>query len=269
VSVSIIGCDRVRVHAIARVCRVTNCFDTSIYLCTNRRTQIVGDCRRITLAPYNAAYPHVKRDLAAIGVNPNENAWNQFYIPSSRGVGVTLGGPASTSAGKGSHENASPPVILLPPHRFMPFAVPVAPNGEEWENGSQDLYEREASVLRVLFKFGLCLPSEYAEALDERRLTVESLCRQIRQVEGDTKDIAMSDVPVLSDRNAGYKSPPSGTVTYGSPPNGQQRLRSLVQGVVQDRFREWLVASGNMRQIHDLVRLDSEGGRDGSGVKFP
>jgi Tubulin binding cofactor C len=268
VSVSLIGCDRVRVHAIARVCRLTNCFDTSIYLCTNRRPQIVGDCRRITLAPYNAAYPFVQRDLAAIGVNPNDNIWNQFYIPSLRTSGFMSSAPAS-SPNKGNHESGLSPVSLLPPQRFTPFAVPVAPCADEWDNTASDVLEREASILRVLFKFGLPLPKEYADAIEDRRQTVESLCRQIRQVEVDGKDAAMSDNLPISERHSGYKSPPAGTGIYGVSSNGQQRLRTMVQSVVQDRFREWLVASGNMRQIHDLVRLDSDGSCDGSGTRIP
>jgi len=85
VSVSIINCVNVRVHAVARVCRVTNCFDTEMYLCTNRFPQIVGDNRGLVFAPYNAVYANVGRDMAELGVSPTPNVWDNFYRPAYRG----------------------------------------------------------------------------------------------------------------------------------------------------------------------------------------
>lgn len=252
VSVSLIGCQRVCVHAIARVCRVTNCFDTHVYLCTNRNPQIVGDCRGIVFAPYNAVYPFAKRDLEAVGIDPKRNSWNRFFRPSIRtGSSSGSGGPDAQDS------DLSPTVVsVLPPAKFLPFAVPVyddekTGNGNADEPaaaaGSQETFEREVQGLRQLFSSQIALPDEYKTALEERHLVVENMMRDIRQLDGESKDVSMSDA---SQDLPGYKSPPSGT----SPAN----TRLLVQGIVQERFREWLVASGNLRQIHDLARLDSE-----------
>lgn len=39
----------------------------------------------------------------------------------------------------------------------------------------------------------------------------------------------------------------------------EQRKKEL-QAVIQAHFKEWLVNSGNMRQIYDLARLEREEG---------
>ena len=63
VSLSLINCENVLVHAVARVCRVTNWFDTHLCLYRNSRPQIVGENRGLVFDPYNAVYPRVSESV--------------------------------------------------------------------------------------------------------------------------------------------------------------------------------------------------------------
>jgi Tubulin binding cofactor C len=253
VSVSIIGCDRVRVHTIARVCRVANCFDTTVYLCTNRRPQIVGDNRGIVFAPYNAAYPYIKRDLAAVGVDPTRNKWDTFYCPTPR----ASGGFSTDEGGE-----VSPSIVsILPAQRFLPFAVPVAlvegdssspsavgASSDAALSSSVDLLERDPTSLRILFTMGLPLPAEYQAAIDERRQLLESLLEEVNNIES-----LAAPAPTEQRGETGFITPPS-----DAPSSSAEHLRVMTHTVVHDRFRDWLISSNRLRQVHDLVRLDPE-----------
>lgn len=101
VSLSLINCENVRVHAVARVVRVTNCFDTHLYLCTNNRPKIVGENRGLVFAPYNAVYPRTElnKHLEVVGVDVRRNIWDQFYQPALKCS--TASAPSGNGTGSG------------------------------------------------------------------------------------------------------------------------------------------------------------------------
>lgn len=263
VSVSLINCENVRVHAIARVCRVTNCFDTHLYLCTNSNTQIVGENRGLVFAPYNASYPRVALDkhLDAVGVDANRNVWDKFYRPAFRG----------SSAEDRNSEVSSVVARKLAPEQFLPFGVPLRPGGSgagkesevglgEVENGNTDW----DTSLKALFGVSLPLPIAYEEQLKQKRLSLLKIRKEIKALEkknpaggvgndssvGRVKDVAMGD---------GSRGGGAGKGSNEEVGPGERRLRKgEVNSVVQERFREWLNHSGRIRQINDLVRLEQE-----------
>lgn len=241
VSVSLINCVNVRVHAVARVCRATNCFDTHMYLCTNRKPQIVGDNRGLVFAPYNAAYPDAVRDMAEVGVTSATNMWDQFYRPvyrSERGADPDLT-PAVASA--------------LPPEKFLPFSVPVKNPGAKADPPPN--VDRDSSA-RGLFSMPFKLPPEYAAALVSRKIQFDMIKRDIRSADAAAaltakKEAAVANDVAMSDAAA---SPRPAPLIESPPP----QHKGMLQAIVNDRFREWLTNSGKMRQLSDLVRMDQD-----------
>lgn len=186
VSVSLINCRNVRVHAITRVCRVTNSFDTHLYLCTNRFSQIVGENRGLVFAPYNAAYPkeEIEKHLAAVGVDPSCNVWDKFYRPTYR----------VSSQDRRDPELTAVVASVLQCDRFLPFAVPVrkiekskvgdTSSSKEKESGSK---EKDA-VSQALFCIAVPLPAGYEEQLKQKSLEIAQFRQEIRSLaEGATK----------------------------------------------------------------------------------
>ncbi len=226
VSVSIINCVNVSVHAVARVCRVTNCFDTQLYLCTNRAPQIVGDNRGLVFAPYNAAYPNVARDMAEIGVVPSPNVWDAFYRPAYR-------------SDRGSADPDLTPAVatVLPPEKFIPFAVPV----KTTSRNSGGKTENRGG----LFNVPLPLPPEYATGLAARKHEIDLVRREIC-----TLDAVLAS-----------KAAETGKLVDAG--------RGILQSIVQDRFREWLFTSGNMRQISELTKEQEVNVNGESRAKTP
>lgn len=269
VSVSLINCVNVRVHAIARVCRVTNSFDTHLYLCTNRYPQIVGENRGLVFAPYNAAYDkqEIEKHLAAVGVDPNANVWDKFYRPAYRSS-MDKNDPGLTPA----------VACILQPEMFLPFAVPIRQNvpqdgsdRDKMLSESDEDGDRDASS-RALFSVPLLLPPAYQEQLLQKSTEISRIRKEIRAYEKrqSSSSSANQHVGAGPDEESSARGPDVAmSDSAGSLPSKQgnddnnrnsasQIKKGLVQSLVQERFREWLNSSGRIKQINDLVRLDQE-----------
>ncbi|CDF39954.1 unnamed protein product [Chondrus crispus] len=274
VSLSLINCVNMRVHVIARVCRLTNCFDTHVYLCTNRSPQIVGENRGLLFAPYNAAFAKEEVDhyLAVMGIDPKANAWDSFYRPAHR---------SRSAADKTDPDLTSAVASVLPPDLFLPFAVPVekrkTPSDEDVDSkgkihGSEEDHESDEANSRMLFAVPLPLPDAYSEQLKKKGSEVFNIRREIRAIEKKHasmssatqqidatqedqntggKDVSMSDSAGASQSKVGEEEIEAPSVTV---------KKGVLQSLVQERFKEWLTQSGRMRQISDLVRLSPDQG---------
>lgn len=278
-SVSLINCENVRLHAVTRVCRVTNCFDTHLYLCTNANTQIVGENRGLIFAPYNVAYSEdeVQRHLDDVGVDPYRNVWDKFYKPALRG-------PAR--ADRQQEELTAVQARVLAPDQFLPFGVPVhmpASGGSKDSEGREETGSGKGELwpgMDALFHVSIPLPVAYGEQLKLKQGHILKAKAEVRAMDkrwasswmqgkkgaenegkggdGDvepgskTKDIAMSE--------GGGDG--KDVEKVGSEEKGGQMMRATRTGVIesriQDRFYEWLSQSGRVRQVNDLFRLEQE-----------
>lgn len=262
VSLSLINCENVRVHVVARVCRVTNCFDTHLYLCTNSNPQIVGENRGLVFAPYNAAYPkaELEKHLRIVGVDTSRNVWNKFYRPGFRG---------SSNAERNS-EITAVVARTLSPEQFLPFAVPVryiSGNiiGEKDVDTNTEGNKAKGkwdSSLKCLFGLSVPLPNAYEEQLKQKRVLLMEVRKEIRGIErkwmesiGRGKDVAMAEG---SGSGIGAEGQDAHDDDEESDYHAQQLDGGIVHTIIQDRFRDWLTHSGRIRQISDLVRMAQE-----------
>lgn len=117
VSVSLITCENLRVHASARVCRVTNTFDTKIYLFTKNHRKIFGENREFFFAPYNVAYPavNVRRHLEELDLDA---VWKE----SHKIYGTAVTGSSNEAQ---SEELSAALALTLAAEQFLRFVVPV------------------------------------------------------------------------------------------------------------------------------------------------
>ncbi|KAI0565558.1 Tubulin binding cofactor C [Gracilaria domingensis] len=263
VSTSLINCVNVRLHAIARVCRVTNCLDTHLYICTNRNPQIVGENRGLVFAPYNAAYgkTELEKHIAAVGVDPDTNVWDKFYRPAYRSTFMT----------DRKDPDLTPSVAtVLPPERFLPFAVPVRSSkplqkqdSDRMQTESDNEQERDATT-RLLFSIPLPLPDVYQEQLDRKRSEMFTFRTEIRKMEKKHAALNHTQPETRSDRSevkqdvsmSDSVGPSSGSQTDEQYGPQHPTKKTVFQFMVNQRFREWLTNSGRIRQLNDLVRLE-------------
>eukprot|EP00178_Gracilaria_changii_P011444 TRINITY_DN3260_c0_g1_i1.p1 TRINITY_DN3260_c0_g1~~TRINITY_DN3260_c0_g1_i1.p1 ORF type:complete len:754 (-),score=73.94 TRINITY_DN3260_c0_g1_i1:1765-4026(-) len=263
VSASLINCVNVRLHAIARVCRVTNCLDTQLYICTNRNPQIVGENRGLVFAPYNAAYSkaELEKHVAAVGVDPNTNVWDKFYRPAYRSTFMT----------DKKDPDLTPSVAsVLPPERFLPFAVPVRSSkplqrqeSDCMQTESDNEQERDATT-RLLFSVPLPLPEAYQEQLARKRSEMFAFRNEIRKMEKKHAALNQTQLESRSDRSEGKQDVSMSDSASAAPTSQNEEQhgpqpptkKTVFQFMVNQRFREWLTNSGRIRQLNDLVRLE-------------
>lgn len=273
-SVSLINCENVRVHTITRVCRVTNCFDTHLYLCTNTNPQIVGENRGLVFAPYNVAYSptEIQCHLDAIGVDPNRNVWDKFYLPAFRGL---------TRADSQKGEPTAIQARKLAPEHLLPFGLPAKNSNAEPTKSDRDTesgQEGWEARMDALFRVPIPLPIAYEEQLKLKWSQIKKVKAEIRAMEkrhGNGRGQGRRGSDGSSKETEGYESEHSEKgkdVTMGDSDTndkdmakrsddgkgGKTARKGVIQSRIQDRFHEWLTQSGRIRQLSDLVRLEHE-----------
>ena len=171
--VSVQHCERLKLHGACRALRLHNCIDAALALCVATPPLLWGENHRLTLAPFHTTYAGLASHLAAARLSPRleSNYWERPVL-----MGAHLGAPPSSSSPRkgdappplGATNQGDEGVSLLPPHKLLPFHVPVdVPAAAAQGHGTVPVCE---------------LPTEYAAALqraaqrlDDFRAEVESL----------------------------------------------------------------------------------------------
>ena len=155
---------------------------------------------------------------------------------------------------------------MLPPQNFYTLVVPARPN-ESYAalvaRASESETERKRGIGGVESRYPLrnpfALPLEYAQALHAKLDTVRRLqCSLLAVPPVQQQQQQQQSNASAGEGKAASSTPPSApdtpppALTRTLPPGGAR----AVEEAVQAHFGDWLVASGNIRQILDLVQLD-------------
>ena len=274
----IVDCEKTNITSASRRILVSNSCDVQLYVFSPSPPLLVGDNRSCQFAPYNTYYDGLREDLLATGLaaavipenqspyhggrNPeNDAAWPPLQcasnkwkqpvelsklevpqVPISGTASPPSGGSATPSSpgaddkamGKGGgNDTAMLSPILMPASEFHVLFVPLESDStrqrrletEENENDAGGPIESQYCQLlaEVLQLSPFRLPIEY-----ERRVLMKA--ERMRNIQQAVKKHLTED---------------------------QQRRfeEELNRG-----FRDWLVTSGNLRQVLDLVHLERRGG---------
>lgn len=268
----VVDCEKTTITSAARRFLVSNSSDVQMCVFTPSPPLLVGDNRSCQFAPYNSYYEGLREDLVATGLaaavlpenqtpylggRPDidaawpplqaaSNKWKQpvelskLEVPQVPNVGVPPAPPGSPSSpgaddkamGKGGGNDTtmlSP--ILLPASEFHILFVPLETDAarqkrqeaEENEDGGPVESQYCTILADILQLSPFRLPAEY-----ERRVLMKA--ERVRNIQHQVKK-------TLSEEQ-------------------QRRFEEeLNRG-----FRDWLVSSGNLRQVLDLVHLERRGG---------
>lgn len=234
--VSVDGCDNIRVVTAARSIRCLNCVDCSLCIYAVTIPLLLGDCRQITMAPYNTHYPGLSCDLVTsglgtkiesnsqvTGVDLAENAWDCAIAvgaaaASTKSKGKAKDGEKSINsdddANAGTQTRESP-FSNITPSAFIPLVVPVV----ETQSANTQLPGQQV----------IPLPEEFATALKEKVTLVQSLRMAIQDTDGKAEGEGGS----LAGSSAGQ-----------------------LEHLMQAHFKAWLASTGHLRQVSDLIHLE-------------
>jgi len=271
-----VDCERIKITSAARRVLISNCFDVSHFIFTPSPCLLVGDNRSCQFAPYNTYYDGLREDLLATGLaaavlsqdntvvgntihgpalqcasnkwkNPVELA-NLSEFPQMK-TDPSPGAPGADDRAvnvKGTGEDAMKTPTLVPASEFQVLFVPLESEANRTRrmnppenDGGERFADEGSSVGSVGPKVGI--GSQYSHSL------------------ADVLQLSPFRLPTEYERRAIVKA---------------ERMKSLQQAIQTDLspeqqvkleeelnrgFRDWLVTSGNLRQVLDLVHLESRG----------
>eukprot|EP00903_Cladosiphon_okamuranus_P009851 g9361.t1 len=231
-------CERMQLVTCCRRLTVTNSLECIFPIFVATPPVLSGDNRACQFAPYNSCYPRHKAHLqraGLLGEGDEEIPANLWENP----VEASMMGMPSMSAGtptSGSRAKSRSPGGKGGPGGGMGHELsPAIMPPEQFYTLAVPVPPDSPDEPPAENPFGL--PSEYAAVLQEREAAVESLHQAIQDA--------------------------------GLTPRQNRELEECIRG----RFTEWLVATGNLRQVLDLVgvaeKAASKGNNGGSGGTVP
>lgn len=263
----IIGSERIQLVAACRRLYISSCVESVFPIFTTTHPILAGDNRACQFAPYNTAYHNLTPHLRAANLPPASppavNFWNcpidvntmTLPVYSSAAVVAQASGPGTALAPASVGDHSSPPRhAAAVPHQRSPQGAespsggikPMSPmgTGVTGVTGNQRFSEvsRSPVMLPPAQFYTLTVPGPPRPLADpiHRVLNPFALPSEYALVLGDRK----SNVRDIQGLLGGQDLLPS-----------QQQL---VEESVRAHFGDWLVTSGNLRQVLDLVQLDRE-----------
>jgi hypothetical protein len=270
--VSLLHCERLRLHCATRALRLHNCLDTSLALCIATPPLLYGDNHRLTLAPLHSAYAGLAAHLATAGLSPHleHNYWSR---PLHLSHELSAAPPANATSGDAPppHALAPPPhaplpggaderVVLLPPHKLTPFHVPVdvpagaapprlrPPPRPAPAHAPASLARTRRPPLTRCPLHGSCHTQAAAQAPSRPPFATQGQ-GTVPVCELPTEYAAA--LRRSSRRLDDFRAEVDALDTSAS-------LKQELQRTLQANFKEWLQRSGNLRQLHDLVAISAQ-----------
>ena len=284
----VVDCERTNITSAARRVLVSNCFDVTHSIFTPSPPLLVGDNRRCQFAPYNTYYDGLREDLLATGLAA------AVLSPDNVVIGDSVHGPALQCASnkwKQPSELSKLSELLQPaiPQRQKSSGSLSEEKALSKTGGGEDTMQAPtlvpASEFQVLF-----VPLE-SEANKIRRLAEEARDEEmtVHTTGSEENSIASANTYGThgTHRGGGIGSNYSHNLAdvlqlspFRLPTEFERRalvkadrMKSLQSVIQKDLtpeqqvkleeelnrgFRDWLVTSGNLRQVLDLVHLESK-----------
>jgi len=245
-AVVISGCERVRITVACRKLIVTNCFDCQFNTATLTPTVIAGESRQLIFGPFNASFrDHDKylqmADLTILRMNeeiessgPSMNFWSQLCdVNICLENTITAGSPSGYALDAAEASSVILPyphastAIVLPTERLQFVTVPCA------------------SMHQPPQKCAIPLPEPYQ---------IEFLSLNSRFQELHDRITFPQQIPATSSSLGGGAGGGAGGDIHADriePPSAMS-----ISSAVSKKFLEWLVASGRVQHVVDLISLD-------------
>ena len=285
----IVDCERTKITTAARRVLVSNCFDVLHCVFTPSPPLLVGDNRSCQFAPYNTYYDGMREDLLATGlaaalVNPHgsahggtdapqpalqcaSNKWKQpvelakLELPqlpptSSSGAASAGGGfGGDDKAMKGADDSIQTP-ILLPPSEFQILFVPVDTDAMRQRRSAEEMKEMERS--RTIVASSSQDDADDAESAAGRNKAGGSapLDSQYCRILSDVLQLSPFRLPSDYERRALVKAERMKKLQVAMQNDLTEEQKLSLEDELNAGFRDWLVTSGNLRQVLDLVHME-------------
>jgi len=290
----VVDCEKTTITSASRRLLVSNSSDVTVYVFTPSPPLLVGDNRTCQFAPYNTYYDGLREDLLVTGLAaavvsdslsspyhgrgagnggaddatqttsvpawpPLQCASNKWKVPIEMSKLELPEGPAHSAATTiVPSPPSSPNAATATANTASPGADDKAMKGAA--NGQGEATLQHAPVLVPASEFHMLFVPVESDAARQRRLeetdeTKESESQYCR-ILSEALHCSPFSLPMEYERSVLCKADRIRTIQQTvrndlTPEQQQQFEDELNRG-----FREWLVTSGNLRQVLDLVHLE-------------
>jgi len=275
--IHVVDCEKTTITSAARRILVSNSSDATLNIFSPSPPLLVGDNRTCQFAPYNTYYDGLREDLLATGlaaavVPPAEHSpatganilreadlagWPPLQCASNKWKQPVEMSKLEMPQVPNS-ANPSPPAS--PSGHSGVGADDKAHHGSGSDNAVQGPIIVPASEFHVLF-----VPFE-SEGARQRRLDAEEVeansegmesqyCRLMAEV----LQLSPFRLPIEYERRVLVKAERMRTVQQAVRKSLTKEQQRRFEDDLNRGFRDWLVTSGNLRQVLDLVHLERRG----------
>ena len=283
----VVDCERTTITSASRRVLVSNSFEVLNCIFTPSPPLLVGDNRSCQFAPYNTYYDGLREDLLATGlaaqvvhskqilndlggssqqiqvqqtqqsspiqVQCNSNKWKfaqemaKMNTPSVDPSKVntsdkSVGSPKQQHSG----DDAMPTPIVQPASEFHIVFVPI-----ESEATRQRRQLREFQQQNKQEEPGIAPTSDGNGGSGEE----SQYCRNL----ADLLQLSPFDMPYEYEKRVIIKAERMRSLQQAIKTDLSSDQKTLVEEELNQGFREWLVTSGNLRQVLDLVHMENNG----------
>ncbi len=280
----VVDCERTTITSAARRVLVSNCYDVTYNIFTPSPPLLVGDNRNCQFAPYNTYYDGLREDLLATGLAAllvsQEIVTDPLYGPALQCASnkwkqpVELAkmcdllqaqaiAPRSTSPIPGSSPGADDKAFskdtddvvkgpsLLPASEFQVLFVPFIGEATKERRVRQEAMVDEYTVQTATSEDNLSISS------GPKHSGIGSMyCNNL----ADVLQLSPFQLPKEFERKALVKAERMKNLQNAIQTHLTPEQQMKLEEELNSGFRDWLVTSGNLRQVLDLVKMESKEG---------
>jgi len=241
----ILDCEKTQLTSAARRLLISNSSDVLSHIFTPSPPLLVGDNRNCQLAPYNTYYEGLREDLLATGLAA---AVLQDQPPSPSSTSTATSWPLQCASNKWKQ-----------PVELSKLEIPQV--DEDSSNIATDDAAMQTPILLPASEFNILFVPlvSHSRKETEESTTGGPLESQYNKMLAEVLQLSPFRLPIEYERHALGKA------------DRMRNLQSLMKTLSEEQrarledelnrgFRDWLVTSGNLRQVLDLVHLERRGG---------
>lgn len=250
-SVIVNGCERVKITVACRKLLVINCLECEFNLATLDCSVIMGDSRSLTFGPHNAPYRNLRNhlriaDLIDLIHQPHGNnveGEEVMVLSTANAWSLVCDVNACVDAGVKPYGATHQECQI---NRMLRFPLP---------SSSTAMIQTPDQ-----FKFvSIPLASEYVNNFENLVISIPSTyLDHIRQVQEKIEDTRNRLVTLLSEHSPDAMQADTSTADEEEEKHRELAAKLLTSSAISKRFMEWLVATDNIQEVLDLIRIDTE-----------
>lgn len=272
----IVDCEKTTITSAARRILVSNSCDVQLCVFTPSPPLLVGDNRNCQFAPYNTYYDGLREDLLAAGMAAAVVPENQSPYHGNRNVDDAAWPPLQCASNKWKQPvelskleipQVAPPGGASPGVSSSPTtASPTSPGADDRATPDATM---QTPVLLPASEFNVLFVPLESESTRLRRIEAEErqhsensdsqeslYCRLLAEV----LQLSPFHLPLEYEKHALVKADRIRNIKQMAQKNLTEEQQLRFEEELNRGFRDWLVTSGNLRQVLDLVHMEKREG---------